>query len=98
MAYLETLRLKPPEIIEATEQLDGMADRLHQLMDRERPNLTPSASGSDEVSQRVAATLNEVYVSFHDSLTRGATEIQEIAATVRTHSDNIREVDEGFLA
>ncbi|WP_158168109.1 PE family protein [Mycolicibacterium smegmatis] len=96
MADLETLRLKPAEIVAATEQLDGMADRLHQLMDREKTNLTPAASGSDEVSQRVAATLNEVYAAFQESLTRGVTEIQEIAATVRAHSDNIREVDEGF--
>lgn len=96
MADLGTVRLVPDEIVEATAQLDNMAGRLTQLMEQEKTHLTPRPPGSDEVSQRVAATLNEVCAMFSDSLARGANEIKEIAATVRSHSNNIRAADEDF--
>ena len=61
-------------------------------------NLAVTASARDEVSQRVAATLNEVHSSFGTAADQGLGEMREVAATLRGHSDNVVAADEGFIA
>jgi hypothetical protein len=97
MADSDSVRLQPDDIVNATEQLDDMARRLDQLMEVENPNLAVKSPGADEVSQRVAATLTRVHAMFGESVAHGSNEMREIAATLRSHTDNIRAVDDGFV-
>jgi hypothetical protein len=88
--------MQPAEVIDASSQLDDLAARVDTLMAAEAPNLTVVAPGRDEVSQQVASTLNEVGDAFAKSTARGSTEIHEIAATLRAHTNNVVEADNDF--
>lgn len=61
------LRMQPEEVADATRQLDQLAARAEKLMQNEAANLTTVAPARDEVSRRVASTLNEVHSSFGKS-------------------------------
>lgn len=87
------LSIRPDELTEATRQLDELANRMQRVMDAERPNLTAVASGRDEVSQRVAHTLNEVLGSFTKASDQGANAIHEASAALRSHSGRMAEAD-----
>ena len=89
----DNLSIRPAELTEVTRQLDELANRMQRLMETERPNLNAIASGSDEVSQRVAHTLNEVLGSFGKASDRGANEIHEASAALRSHSGRMAEAD-----
>lgn len=89
MADRAGMSIQPAEVGEVTRQLDELANRVQRLMADEATNLTVTASGRDEVSQRVASTLNEVHTSFGTTADQGLTEIREVAATLRGHSNNI---------
>jgi hypothetical protein len=89
-------RMAPAEVTDATKQLDALAARVEKLMATESPNLVAIAPGRDEVSQHVAETLNAVQASFSDSADRGVTEMREVAATLRAHTDNIIAADQEF--
>ncbi|OBK28304.1 PE family protein [Mycobacterium asiaticum] len=93
MAANDRLSIQPNEVTEVTRQLDELANRMQRVMETELPNLNVIASGHDEVSQRVAHTLNEVHGSFAKASGQGANEIQEISATLRSHSGRIAEAD-----
>lgn len=64
MDYSNRLLIRPGEVTDATSQLAELADRVRRVMEAEALNLTVEASARDEVSQRVAATVNEVHTSF----------------------------------
>ncbi|WP_307789498.1 PE domain-containing protein [Mycolicibacterium baixiangningiae] len=96
MADKEILRMRPTEVAEASAQLDALASRVEQLMHTETPNLSVQAGARDEVSQRVANTLNGVHDVFGASVERGATEMRETAATLRSQADDVTNLDEGF--
>jgi phage-related protein len=87
------LSIRPDEVTEATRQLDELANRMQHVMETERPNLTTIASGQDEVSQRVAHTLNEVLGSFTKASDQGSNEMREVSATMRTHAGRIADAD-----
>ena len=89
--------MQPTEVLDATKQLDELASRVEKTMQAEAPNLAVTASGSDEVSQRVASTLNEVHAAFTKSSDQGINEIREVAATLRGHTDNVVAADQGFV-
>lgn len=89
MADRAGMSIQPAEVGEVTRQLDELATRVQRLMADEATNLTVTASGRDEVSQRIASTLNEVHTSFGTTADQGLTEIREVAATLRGHSNNI---------
>jgi hypothetical protein len=91
----DVLSIRPGDVSDATSQLAVLADRIRRVMDTEAPNLTVQASARDEVSQRVAATLNEVHTSFTKASDRGHSQIGEVATTLRTHTDNVVADDEG---
>jgi hypothetical protein len=97
MADSAGMAIQPAEVAEATRQLDYLADRVQRVMQDEAPNLTVTASGRDEVSQRVALTLNEVHTAFGTAADRGLGEMHEVAATLRGHTDNIVAADEDFV-
>jgi hypothetical protein len=97
MADNTGMTIKPDEVAEVTKQLDALADRLQHTLSTEAPNLAPTASARDEVSQRVASTLTEVHESFGTSADKGVAEIHEIAATLRAHSNNIADADSDFV-
>jgi PE family protein len=97
MADSAGMAIQPAEVAEATRQLDDLADRLQRVMQDEAPNLTVTASGRDEVSQRVASTLNDVHAAFGTAADRGLGEMHEVAATLRGHTDNIVAADEDFV-
>jgi hypothetical protein len=88
--------MEPTEVTDATKQLDALVARVDKLMATETPNLVASAPGRDEVSQRVAATLNTVQASFSSSADRGVTALREAAATLRAHTDDIIAADQDF--
>jgi tetrahydromethanopterin S-methyltransferase subunit G len=96
MTSTSEFRMQPAEVNDATKRLDELADRVQKLMQTEAPNLAVTASGRDEVSQRVAATLNDVHTAFTTSTDQGTNEIREIAATLRAHSDHIVAAEEEF--
>jgi hypothetical protein len=93
----DTFSMQPAEVTEATKQLDELADRVEKLMQTEAPHLTVTASGKDEVSQRVASTLNEVHTEFVTASDKGMTEIREIAATLRGHTTNVMAAEQEFV-
>jgi len=88
--------MRPDDVTDAAGQLEALADRLDKLMSSEAPNLTVVASGRDEVSQRVAATLNDVHSKFATSSGQGANEVREIAATLRAHTGHVVDAEQAF--
>ena len=89
--------LEPVEVTDATKRLDELAGRVEKLMQTEAPNLAATPSGRDEVSQRVAATLNDVNSAFNTSIAQGTNEIREIAATLRAHTDQVVAAEQDFV-
>jgi PE family len=97
MADSTGMSIQPAEVADVSRQLDDLAGRVQRVMQDEAANLTVSASGRDEVSQRVAATLNEVHASFGTTADQGIGELHEVAATLRAHSNNVVASDEDFV-
>ncbi|OHU92278.1 PE family protein [Mycobacterium talmoniae] len=93
MAEKSDISIRPGEVGDVTKQIDELAQRVQHVMQTEAPNLTVVASGRDEVSQRVAKTTNEVHASFTKASDQTATELTEVAATLRGHSGRIQETD-----
>jgi PE family len=89
--------MQPAEVADATQQLDQLASRAEKLMQTERPNLTVTGPARDEVSGRVASTLNDVHAAFTKSTDRATNEIREIAATLRAHADNVVAAEQDFV-
>ncbi|BBX39892.1 PE domain-containing protein [Mycobacterium simiae] len=90
------LRMQPEEVADATRQLDQLAARAEKLMQNEAANLTTVAPARDEVSRRVASTLNEVHSSFGKSTDQATKEIRQVAATLRAHTDNVVAAEQDF--
>jgi hypothetical protein len=98
MADSAGMSIQPTEVGEVSRQLDELAGRVERVLRDETANLTVTASGRDEVSQRVAQTLNEVHASFGTSADQGLGEMHEVAATLRGHSDNVVAAEEDFIS
>jgi hypothetical protein len=98
MADSAGMSIQPAEVGEVSRQLDELAGRVERVLRDEAPNLTVTASGRDEVSQRVASTLNEVHTQFGTSADQGLGEMHEVAATLRGHSENVVAADEDFIS
>jgi hypothetical protein len=98
MADSAGMSIQPDEVAEVSRQLDELAGRAQRILQDEAANLTVSPSARDEVSQRVAATLNEVHASFGTAADQGLGEMREVAATLRGHSENITAADGDFVA
>jgi hypothetical protein len=88
--------MRPAEVTDVTGQLAEFADRIQRVMDTEAPNLTVVASARDEVSQRVASTLNEVHTSFTKTSDQGHTQLREMTMTLRTHANTVVAADQGL--
>lgn len=97
MADRAGMSIQPAEVLEVSHQLDQLADRVHRIMQDEAGNLIVTASGRDEVSQRIASTLNEVHTSFGGAADQGIAEMRQVAATFRSHSNNVVASDEDFI-
>jgi hypothetical protein len=97
MADSAGMSIQPSEVLEVSRQLDELANRAQRVLRDEAANLTVTASGRDEVSQRIASTLNEVHASFGVSADQGLSEMHEVAATLRGQSENVRAADEDFV-
>jgi PE family protein len=97
MADSGGMSIQPAEVVEVTRQLDELAGRVQRVLQDEAANLTVTASGRDEVSQRVANTLNEVHASFATGADKGLGEMHEVAATLRAHSNNVAAADADFI-
>jgi tetrahydromethanopterin S-methyltransferase subunit G len=98
MADSAGMSIQADEVAEVTRQLDELAGRAERVLQDEAANLAVTPSARDEVSQRVATTLNEVHASFGTAAGKGLGEMREVAATLRGHSDNVVAADEGFIA
>src|SRR5689334_18049328 len=96
MTNTSNFEMQPAEIIDASKQLDELAARVEKLMGNEAANLTVTAPGRDEVSQRVASTMNDVHAAFAKSTDQGINEIREVAATLRAHTDNVVAAEADF--
>ncbi|MCT7659708.1 PE family protein [Mycobacterium deserti] len=97
MADNAGMSIQPAEVGDVSRQLDELAARVERVLATEAPNLTVTASGRDEVSTRIANTLNEVHTAFAKSSNEGLGEMHEVAATLRTHSGNIAAAEEDFV-
>lgn len=97
MADSAGMSIQPDEVTDVSRQLDELAARAQRVLQDEAVNLAVTPSARDEVSQRVAATLNEVHGSFGTAADQGLGEMREVAATLRSHSDNIVAADEDFI-
>lgn len=93
MADRNDLVIHPGEVADVTKQLDELAERVKRVMETEAPNLTVTASGADEVSQRVAHTSNEVHGLFTKASDQGIVEMHEVAATLRSHAGRLQSQD-----
>jgi PE family len=96
MDHSDVFSIRPGDVGDVTGQLTELADRVRRVLDTEALSLTVVAPARDEVSQRVASTLNEVHTSFTKASDRGQTQIREVATTLRTHTDNVVAADEGL--
>ena len=96
MTNTDDFRMQQAEVADATKQLDGLASRVENLMATEGPNLTVTPAARDEVSQRVASTLNDAHARFATSAGQGSNEIRETAATLRAHTDDIVAAEQDF--
>ena len=96
MASNAEFSMQPAEVADATKRLDELAGRVEKVMQSEAANLTVTASARDEVSQRVASTLNEVHTAFSKSSEQGINEVREVGATLRTHTDNVVASEQDF--
>jgi ElaB/YqjD/DUF883 family membrane-anchored ribosome-binding protein len=96
MTSTADFRMQPEEVADATKQLDQLASRAEKLMQTEVPNLTVTAAARDEVSWRVASTLNEVHAAFSQSTDQATNEMREVAATLRAHTDNVVAAEQDF--
>jgi ABC-type transporter Mla subunit MlaD len=96
MTSTEDFRMQPAEVADATKQLDALASRVEKLMTTEGPNLIVTPAARDEVSQRVASTLNDAHTQFAKSMDQGNNEIRETAATLRAHTDDILSAEQDF--
>lgn len=94
MDYRDSFTIHPDEVQDATTRLAALADRVRRVMDVEAANLTVVASARDEVSARVATTLNQVHTSFTKASDQGHQQLQEAAATLRTHAGQIAAADQ----
>lgn len=97
MADSAGMSIQPDEVAEVSRQLDELASRGQRVLQDESVNLTVTPSSRDEVSQRVAGTLNEVRSAFGTSADKGLGEMKEVAATLRGHSENIVAADQDFV-
>jgi hypothetical protein len=98
MAQRDGMTIQPAEVEELGRQFDDLAERLHRVLRTEEATLTVMPSGADEVSQRIALTLNEVRAAFGTSSQAGVDELRETAATVRAHANDIAAFDDALDA
>ncbi|SEH82258.1 PE family protein [Mycolicibacterium rutilum] len=98
MADNAGMSIQPAEVLDVSRQLDELAARVERVIHDESAHLAVTAPGRDEVSQRVAATLNEVHASFGTATERGLGEMHEVAATLRGHSNNVAAADGDFIS
>ena len=98
MKYADIFSMQPAEVSDATGQLADLADRIKRVMDTEELNLTVAASARDEVSQRVASTMNGVHASFTKASEQGHTQLREMTTTLRTHANNVVAADQNLPA
>jgi PE family len=89
MADNAEMSIQPAEVADVSQQLDELAGRVQRVMADEAGNLTVTPSARDEVSQRVAQTLNEVHTSFGATADQGLSEMRNVASTLRGHSNNV---------
>jgi len=97
MTSTDDFRMQPAEVADATKQLDALASRVEKLMATEGPNLTVTAAGRDEVSGRVASTLNAVHAQVAASIGQGNDQIRATAATLRAHTDDVVAAEHDFV-
>jgi tetrahydromethanopterin S-methyltransferase subunit G len=97
MADSAGMSIQPAEVSDVSRQLDELATRVERVLRDEATNLTVTASGRDEVSQRIAASLNEVHTTFGKAAGEGLGELHEVAATLRGHSGNIEAAEQDFV-
>jgi hypothetical protein len=98
MADSAGMSIQPDEVAEVSRQLDELAGRAQRVLQDEAVNLTVTPSARDEVSQRVAFTLNEVHSAFGIAADQGLGEMREVAATLRGQSENVAAADADFIA
>ena len=91
----DVFSIRPGDVSDVTGQLTELTDRVRRVMDTEALNLTVEASARDEVSQRVAKTLNEVNALFTRASDQGQQQLREISGTLRTHAGNVAAADQG---
>lgn len=96
MADNDILRMGPTEVADAAARLDALASRVEQVMQTETTRLSVEPGARDEVSQRVASTLNAVHDVFGASAQQGVTEMRETAATLRSQAGDVAHLDDGF--
>lgn len=96
MNHSDVFSIQPDEVSGVTGQLTELTGRIQRVMDTEALNLVVEASARDEVSQRVASTLNEVHTSFSNASDQGLAQVRDVATTLRTHADNVVAADEGL--
>ena len=96
MNHGNVFSIRPGEVSDATSQLGELADRIQRVMQDQALNLTVVASARDEVSQRVAATLNDVHTSFATTSDHGQQQLRELVTTARTHADNLAAADQAL--
>jgi len=93
----EDILIQPTAVVDAAKQLHQLADRVDALMAAENQNLEVMAPGRDEVSSRVAATLNDVHTGFVTSNAQGTNEMRQIAATLNSHAADIVAAEQDFV-
>lgn len=90
------IRMQPTEVLDSTKRLDVLADRIDRLMRTESADLTVTAAGRDEVSQRAAVTLNDAHTGFADAMRSAGDQVRSTAATLRAHADQVMAAERDF--
>jgi hypothetical protein len=98
MFNANSFQMRPLDVTAVATHLDALADRIVNWMGTEPLNLTVTALGRDEVSQRVAATLNDVHTGYRQFTQGGVEELREVSATVRAPITNVLASDGEFAS
>jgi ElaB/YqjD/DUF883 family membrane-anchored ribosome-binding protein len=96
---MSSVKADTAQITDVAGRLNALADRLDKVLTSHEASLSPQSAGSDEVSVRAAATMNEVHDNFRTAGNAGVTELREIAAAVSDVSAAINDADtdKGFV-
>ncbi|WP_216901211.1 PE family protein [Nocardia alni] len=87
------VRFDPAAVLAVVTRLDTLADRIETELRVSESGVRVTAAGADEVSCRVAGSLNRLGESYRASVLDGVCEIRALSRAMRTRVSRMRDTD-----